>query len=267
MPHALTSFRCLSPLRTVAAGLSNPPLLPAPGRFISLFSATPATKDPRSCSARSYRKIGVSVLAVGPDATVLVSAPISRAGNPDRITRAWQEAELSLVVCPQLLAEVRDVLQRPRPRRFISESEANEFVDLIAAVADVRTDPEPVAGLVPADPDDDYLVALARETGVDYILSSDQHLTGLDRHGPRSLHRPNSALYLIASAPGHGDPAPLPTRPPVQVEGSPFLRRRCAQIDLWPNKCLRKSGILLRCRSPESKCPSIQGRLNHRRRS
>ena len=84
------------------------------------------------------------------------------------------------MVCPQLIAEVRDVLQRPRLRRFISESEANEFVDLIAGVADVRADPEPVAGLVPADPDDDYLGgSLARETVVDYILSSDQHLTGL----------------------------------------------------------------------------------------
>ena len=123
--------------------------------------------------------------AVVPDATVLVSAAISRVGHSDRIIRVWQDAELSLVVCPQLLAEVRDVLQRPRLRRFISESEANEFVDLLAAVADVRADPEHVAGLVPADPDDDYLVALARETGVDYILSGDQHLTGL-----RSLRPP-----------------------------------------------------------------------------
>ena len=52
---------------------------------------------------------------------------------------------------------------------------------------------------------------------------------GLDRHGPRSLHRPNSSPYLIASAQGHDDPAPPQTRPPVYLEGSPFLRRRCAQ--------------------------------------
>jgi predicted nucleic acid-binding protein len=35
-----------------------------------------------------------------------------------------------------------------------------------------------------ADPDDDYLVALARAGGADYLVTGDQHLTGLQ--DPRS---------------------------------------------------------------------------------
>ena len=60
MPHAPTSFRCPSPLPTVAAGPANRLPPPIYGRFISLFSATPATKYLRACSAPSYRKIWAS---------------------------------------------------------------------------------------------------------------------------------------------------------------------------------------------------------------
>ncbi len=119
-----------------------------------------------------------------PDATVLVSAAISRVGNPDRIVRAWQDAELNLVVCPELLREVRSVLGRPRLRRYISEVEATEYVDLLAAAADVREDPLLVEPVVLADPRDDYLFALAREAGVDFVVSGDKHLTSLQASRP-----------------------------------------------------------------------------------
>jgi putative PIN family toxin of toxin-antitoxin system len=125
------------------------------------------------------------MLTVVPDTTVLVSAAISSQGNPYRILRAWQEGELSLVVCPQLLAELRDVLLRDRLRRFIPREEALAFVEYLSRVADVRSDPHPIARLVPGDAGDDYLIALAREAGVDYVLSGDQHLTAL-----RSSHPP-----------------------------------------------------------------------------
>jgi putative PIN family toxin of toxin-antitoxin system len=125
------------------------------------------------------------VLSAVPDTGVLVSAAINSQGNPYRILRAWREGELSLIVCPQLLEELRRVLMRSRFRRFISEDEAQEFVDALSVAADVRADPHPVSGLVPDDPDDDYLVALAREAGAAYLLASDQHLLGL--RSPRPL--------------------------------------------------------------------------------
>jgi predicted nucleic acid-binding protein len=89
-----------------------------------------------------------------------------------------------LVVCPELLDELRSVLARPRLRRFISEEDAQEFVDALALAADVRDNPEVIPGVVPDDPGDDYLVALARETGADYLLASDQHLVGLESPRP-----------------------------------------------------------------------------------
>jgi len=124
------------------------------------------------------------MITVVPDTTVLVSAAISRQGNPFRLLLAWQEGELSLVVCPHLLDELTDVLHRDRLGRFISRQEASEFVDYLRRTADLRSDPRLVIGLVPEDPDDDYLVALAREAGVDYLVSGDDHLVRLPSPRP-----------------------------------------------------------------------------------
>jgi putative PIN family toxin of toxin-antitoxin system len=124
------------------------------------------------------------MITVVPDTTVLVSAAISRQGNPYRLLRAWQDGELSLVVCPYLLNELAQVLHRDRLRRFISREDASAFVEYLSRVADVRADPHPITGLVPQDPGDDFLVALAREAGADYVLSSDDHLIRLPSPRP-----------------------------------------------------------------------------------
>ncbi len=134
------------------------------------------------------------MIAVVPDTTVLVSAAISNRGNSYRILRAWQDAEVTLIVCHQLLDELRDVLLRDRLRRFISREDALAFVELLSVAADVRPDPTPIAGLVPQDPEDDFLIALAREAGADYVLSGDQHLTALRSARPPII----TAAQLVA---------------------------------------------------------------------
>jgi len=124
------------------------------------------------------------VITVVPDTTVLVSAAISNQGNPYRLLEAWQHGELSFVLCPHVLEELKEVLDRDRLRRFITQEDAAAFVAYLSRVADVRPDPVRVHGLVPDDPDDDFLFALAREAGVDFVLSSDQHLTELSSPRP-----------------------------------------------------------------------------------
>jgi hypothetical protein len=60
-----------------------------------------------------------------------------------------------------LLDELNEVLHRGRLRRFISRGDASAFVEYLSRVADMRADPVPVTGLVPEDPDYDFLFALA----------------------------------------------------------------------------------------------------------
>jgi putative PIN family toxin of toxin-antitoxin system len=82
------------------------------------------------------------------------------------------------VVSPLLLAELEDVLGRKKFSR-ITADETRRFVADIRSRAEVVPDaPEPWLAET-RDPKDDYLVAFAREAGVDALVSGDVHLTEL----------------------------------------------------------------------------------------
>jgi predicted nucleic acid-binding protein len=91
--------------------------------------------------------------------------------------------EFALVVSPRLLHELQSVLARERFRRYFTYEEATEYVSWLHHGAEVVRDPAEsvVRGAVEADPDDDYLVGLARTLGGgdSYLLSVDRHLLDL----------------------------------------------------------------------------------------
>lgn len=78
------------------------------------------------------------------------------------------------------------MLLRSKFRRWLTETEARRAVAQIAQLAELHDDPPPEPGLTP-DPKDDYLVALARATSADYLISGDQHLTELADPRPAVL--------------------------------------------------------------------------------
>lgn len=89
----------------------------------------------------------------------------------------WFEREpFHLIVCESLLEEVATVLiDRDRMRRWISVEDARLFVDRLATTADVRDDP-PEGSSLSRDPDDDFVIYLAREQDADLIVSGDGDL-------------------------------------------------------------------------------------------
>ena len=118
------------------------------------------------------------------DPNVLVSAAISPAGPPRQILTAWTNERFELIVSPSVLDELADVLARPKFRRFITTATAVAFIDGLAADAIIVTDPPDPPSVSP-DPDDNYLIALARATRADYLVSGDRHLLDLtDPHPP-----------------------------------------------------------------------------------
>jgi putative PIN family toxin of toxin-antitoxin system len=113
------------------------------------------------------------------DPNVLVSAFISqRGGSPDRIVRAWREGAFELVVSRQLIAELTDVLARPKFALQAAAGRAEAYIAALAGDAiQISDPPEPPA--VSPDGGDDYLIALARAARADVIVSGDSHLTQL----------------------------------------------------------------------------------------
>ena len=87
-------------------------------------------------------------------------------------------------MCPALLSEIREVLTtRPRLRKWISLETATLFVDTIAALVDLVDDPTEVQTAT-RDANDDYLIALARENQVEFIVSGDKDLLQWEQQRP-----------------------------------------------------------------------------------
>lgn len=110
------------------------------------------------------------------DPSVLVSAFV---GNPEagpgQLVAAWREHRFVMVVSPLLISELGEVLTRPKFTRWSSNDRNVAYVAAFAAQSEHHADPDDAGGHV-RDPDDDYLVALARTTKVDAIISLDNDL-------------------------------------------------------------------------------------------
>jgi putative PIN family toxin of toxin-antitoxin system len=109
------------------------------------------------------------------DANVLISAILSPRGSPARLLVAWRAAAFDLVISPALLAELARALAYPKLARLIPSADADAFVAWIARSAVLAADPDGAPPIRSADPNDDYLLALAiAERAV--LVSGDGHL-------------------------------------------------------------------------------------------
>ncbi len=130
------------------------------------------------------------------DPAVLVSALISPHGPPAILWRAVLADQLGIVVCPHLLAELAGVLQRPKFRPYATIDEADAFVAEVARHA--RTVPDPVkVSRESRDPNDDYLLALARSARVRALVSGDRDLTEMADPDPPVLSPAQAVAQLL----------------------------------------------------------------------
>lgn len=116
------------------------------------------------------------------DATTLVSGSANPHGEspPSLLYADLAGASFELIACPRLLGEIERGLRKPYFRQRVTEEELAEIVGGIADAATMREDPRGVKPLL-RDPNDDYLVALAQESGAEAIVSGDKDL--LDHAG------------------------------------------------------------------------------------
>jgi putative PIN family toxin of toxin-antitoxin system len=110
------------------------------------------------------------------DPNVLVSGLIGKATSaPRAILDALAQEEIEVVLSENALAELEQVLHRPKLSSRVTRNERDEYLARLRVQADVVDDPEGSGGAT-RDPDDDYLVALARQERVDAIVSGDKDL-------------------------------------------------------------------------------------------
>lgn len=118
------------------------------------------------------------------DNNVLVSAALKRGGPPDILMRHWLAEDFLLVTSPAILAELADVLNRPkiRDKYHLTSKDVIELLQRLQQQA-VIVPGTSLAGIIAADPKDDMFIACAVEGQARYIVSGDHHLLDLRRYG------------------------------------------------------------------------------------
>jgi putative PIN family toxin of toxin-antitoxin system len=132
------------------------------------------------------------------DASTLVSASIGRGSVPDRAVRHAFAAD-RVAVSEATIAELLDVLARPRLARFINPEVRDEVLSLLDTYGVFFAPVERVAEC--RDPKDDKYLEVALAAGAEVIVSSDDDLLVL--HPWRGVRILRPADYL-AETEGHG---------------------------------------------------------------
>jgi len=129
---------------------------------------------------------------------VLVSALCFPGSLPADLLRRWLARQFVLVLSEQILAELLNVLSRPKiARRFaITDQQALTFVQVLRDIA-VITLGELTVEAVPRDSKDNMVVACALEGKAGYIVSGDTHLKELKEYRGIRIISPAEFQFLL----------------------------------------------------------------------
>lgn len=121
------------------------------------------------------------------DANIVLAALAGRADAPPALLLAGvHNGDLEAVACPLLIEEIRDNLEKPYFRARLNELEAHEALEAYSAVAVMLANPADVEAVL-RDPEDDYLLALARNSNAEAIITGDKDLLDHPELSPRAI--------------------------------------------------------------------------------
>lgn len=113
------------------------------------------------------------------DTNVLISALLFPGGSPSLVYAAVRAGVFELIVNRALLAEVADVLGRPKLQRYVTVAEAADFMAELATVAtliDTGTAQVAAARVTVRDAGDAFLLDLVRVGAPSFFVTGDQAL-------------------------------------------------------------------------------------------
>ncbi len=124
------------------------------------------------------------------DTDSLVAAAYADASASRRILEACLRRDVQAIVSPALRDEYEYILRRAVRGRDFSDL-FRRFLEQAEVVEPVET-----PRIVPEDPADDKLVAVALAGAADAIVTNDHHLLCLDPHGRLRILRPAEFVRL-----------------------------------------------------------------------
>lgn len=131
------------------------------------------------------------------DTNILIAAMITKGTPPDRLYQAWLKGEIELVTSTVQMAEVADILARPRLRKYLDADEAAAIVENIDTLA-LILDAPPDVDLSP-DPKDNPILAAAIAGKAGLIVSGDKkHMLALGEVEGISIVTARNALDRLS---------------------------------------------------------------------
>lgn len=97
------------------------------------------------------------------------------------VRRILTDMRVDVYVCNNLIAEIVDVANRDKIRKYIKDNELEDLLRIIRAYCNI-VPLETKAKSVVRDPKDLYLLSLAETVDADYIVSGDSDLLELGHH-------------------------------------------------------------------------------------
>jgi putative PIN family toxin of toxin-antitoxin system len=144
------------------------------------------------------------------DTNVIISGLLWQ-GAPRQVLDAAREGQLRLHTSAALLAELQDVLHRPKLSRRLQVAgvAAEELVLDYAALA-TTTSSVPIDPVIAADPDDDAVLACAAAAQAQAVVSGDSHLLDLREYQGIPILTAAELLARIPSASLSAEPGTPP---------------------------------------------------------
>jgi len=106
------------------------------------------------------------------DTNVLVSALLAEASLPAHLIVLWREGRFDLLTSAEQLDELMRVTRYPKIRERLSPALAGRLINELRDIAVVVRELPSMD--VCADPDDNYLLALAAAGGADFLVTGDK---------------------------------------------------------------------------------------------
>jgi uncharacterized protein len=131
------------------------------------------------------------------DTNILISALIW-GGLPAQLIQAAVDEKITLYTSPQLLSELREVINRPHlaARLLAKQSSAAQALMFYQGLA-ISVSPLNTPRVVPTDADDDHVVAAAVAARANIIVSGDSDLLNLGAHQGIKILAPAMALHQL----------------------------------------------------------------------
>ena len=148
-----------------------------------LAALPPLTEAEVELPSRRRVLRGVPLVRVVADTNTLVSGLLWH-GNPRRVLDAARADKLQMYTTAALLAELEEVLQRPKFAQRLALAGVTSRHTLVFGYAALArlVEPAEIAPHIIADPDDDAVLACAVAGHAEIIVSGDSHLLDLKEY-------------------------------------------------------------------------------------